>query len=794
MSRILLCLICIFYSSQLFAQAYRVSGKVRQAADSLPVPGTTVFISKLNAGTVTDTLGNYEVFLERGSHKIIFSHIGYQTRELTINLNANRVINIYLEEEYSELSEIVVTGRSAIENIQSTEIGASSLNIQQIKRMPALMGEVDVIKSILTLPGVTSVGEGTSDINVRGGAPDHNLILLDDAPIYNSSHMLGLFSVFNPDVINNLNFYRGTMPAQFGGRVSSVVDMRVRAPDMHSHKFQGGVGVLAQRFTAEGPILKDKLGYLIGIRGSVSDAAFTLAKSSTVRNTRARFFDTTIKLDYRPDDANRLTYTGYFSGDMFRPGREILPTAELDANEFTWGITNHTLAYIRSFNDRLSLSTSGVWSNFYSGIHNTLGPDRFELNNSILHRSLKTRMVFETDKLIADAGLEGINYLINPGELKPSPGSNIVPTTLQMESAYELAAFASADIQLAKFLKLMLGVRYSGYMQMGPADVFLYDETLPRNMSNIIDTISFYGSERVTDYAGFEPRLALTFVVDDNSSIKMGWNVGRQYINRVSNTTASMPTDRWTSSTTYIKPIISSQYFAGYFRNFRNNTIEASAEVFYKDLQNVLDFKDGANILLQPALETVLLSGVGKVHGMELQFKKNAGQFNGWLNYTYSRVLFLINGENTEEKINRGEWYPANYDRPHVLNFTFNYEQSRKTIFSATFNYSTGRPITFPANRFYMGTILIPHYVDRNQDRIPDYHRLDLSVTLIPERSFQRKLKSEWVISLYNVYARNNAFSLYTTNIPNVGLFSSDVMKLSIFGTIIPSVTYNFKF
>lgn len=793
--RIILLLIpCCFLCASLQGQAFRVYGSVKQVSDSLPVPGTTVFISKLNAGTVTDSLGNYELFLERGSYKISFSHIGYQTRELTINLNENRIISIYLEDELSELADVVVKERSAIENIQSTEIGTSSLNIQQIKRMPALMGEVDVLKSILTLPGVTSVGEGTSDINVRGGAPDHNLILLDDAPIYNSSHMLGLFSVFNPDVINNLNFYRGTMPAQFGGRVSSVVDMRVRAPDMQAQKFQGGVGALAQRFTAEGPIMQNKLGYLIGMRGSISDAAFTLAKSSSVRNTRARFFDTTIKLDYRPDHANRLTYTGYFSADKFSPGRELLPSADLDANEFTWGISNHTLAYVRSFTDKLSLSTSAVWSNFYSGIHNTVGPNNFELNNSILHRSLKSRVVYETEKIITDAGLEGNSYLINPGLLTAPGSSSVVPTSLSEETGIEVAAFASADLHISKRFKLMLGMRYSSYMQTGPTDVFIYEESVPKSINSIIDTLSYARGANVFDYGGLEPRLALTIVVDANSSVKMGWNVARQYVNRISNTTASMPTDRWSTSTNYIKPIISNQYFAGYFRNFRNNTIETSAEAFYKDLQNVLDFKDGANLLLQPALETVLLSGVGKVHGMEVQFKKNSGRLNGWLNYTYSRVMFLVDGDNSEERINRGEWYPANYDRPHVLNFTFNYEKSRKTIFSATFNYSTGRPITFPANRFYMGTILIPHYVDRNQDRIPDYHRLDLSVTLIPERSFQRKIKSEWVLALYNVYARNNAFSLYTTNIPNAGYFSSDVYKLSIFGTIIPSITYNFKF
>ena len=780
------------------AQNFPLQGFVKNSVTGEPIEGANVFIQAVGAGITTDSTGYFIMFLPKGVHTVEFTFVGYAPKKRNIALNRAVTVNMVLEESSQLLQEVSVSGQVEDHNISSAEIGVSKMSMKTIEKMPSFMGEVDVMKSLLMLPGVSTVGEGTTGINVRGGNIDQNLILLDDAPVFNSSHLMGLFSVFNPDVVRDVTFYRGAIPAQYGSRVSSVLDIKVRNPDTERIKLQGGVGLISNRLLVEGPIGKnEKLSFLVGARASFSDYLLKISPNKSIQDTRANFYDVTGKMLYNLNDNNKLQVSFYRSHDGFKLASDSLSAVEINASssEFNWETTNATIRWDHAFSSNFIANIVGVYSDYDAIIANPEPSNGFDLTSSINHRKLKSDFSWFAGRHAVMFGGAASYYTLNPGDLQPnSAESSINELLLQQENGLELAAFVSDEIVFNDKITLMMGLRYSYFQNRGERNVYSYDETMPYSLETIVDT-TFYGKgEAITSYHGPEPRFSLKYSVSPSSSVKLGYNKMRQYLQLVSNTTAALPIDRWQLSNSYSEPIIADQVSLGYFKNLKSNVYEVSAEVFYKTTQNVIDFKDGAELLLNPALETAILNGSGYAYGLEFQTKKDIGRLTGWLSYTYSQARQVAETAYEEEQINRGQYYPTNFNKPHILNISTTYKESARVSYSANFTYSTGRPVTYPDDKYFVYGLFIPNYVSRNQYKIPDYHRLDLSMTVEPNPAKQTKWKGSWTFSIYNVYARKNAYSVFFKPNNQSSVNQANVYKLSIFGTIFPSITYNFSF
>lgn len=789
----------------LSGQRLLFEGFVKDENTKRALVGANLQLKKLpGALAVTDTVGYFRWLVPAGSDEVLISFVGYESKSIKLLFDTLKgSVNIYLNELNTQLDEIEVSSQRGNHNVESLDIGVNRLGISLIKKLPAFMGEVDVIKSLLSMPGVTNVGEGTSDINVRGGNSDQNLILLEEAPIFNPSHLMGLFSVFNPDMVRNLSFYRGSIPAQYGGRTSAVLDMSVKSPDNEKFNVQGGVGLIANRVLVEGPIVKNKLSFAIGGRASFSDYLFKISNNSLIKDTQANFYDITSRVEYIPNKKNRLYLTVYSSNDLFKPnGNNVTSSGASGINgvlsEFSWNIQNLTLSWVRSFSDRLSLKVVAVNSINRATISNIDDFNGYKLRSSIAFQSVHPQLTWQVGKSQFLFGVEANLNNLQPGTLIPSGSqSSINSITLDYQKASTLAGYFSDEFQLGKFL-FNIGTRYSYFTTYGgPTRSYTYLPGMPFNEMTVQDTVKSGLNDLLSSYGGFEPRFSVNVRLGSTSSIKFGYNRMIQYIQRISNTTAAVPTDRWQVSNQFIKPQIADQLSLGFFKNFRDNEFESHVEVFGKQLANITDYKDGANVLLQNSIEQSVLQGKGEVYGFETQIKKNRGNFSGWLNYTYSETRYLINGFSREEQVNNGEWYSPNFNKPHIINLVIVYKINRRVSYSANFTYSSGRPITYPANRYFIGTTLVPNFIDRNQDRIPDYHRLDLSLTVEPNPEKKRKFRGTWIFSIYNVYGRKNAYSVFSNTVYPGGqsfFVNSNTYQLSIFGSIFPSVTYNFNF
>lgn len=783
------------------AQNFPLKGYVKNSLTGEPIEGANVFIQGLNLGATTDSVGYFVMFLPQGTHSVRFSYVGFEEKKRNVALNRPVTLNMVLEESSQLLQEVSVSGQAQDHNISSAEIGVSKMSMKTIEAMPSFMGEVDVMKSLLMLPGVSTVGEGTTGINVRGGNIDQNLILLDDAPVFNSSHLMGLFSVFNPDMVKDVTFYRGAIPAQYGSRVSSVLDIKIRNPETERLKLQGGVGLISNRLMLEGPIAGEKLSFLIGGRASFSDYLLKLSPNKSIQDTRANFYDVTGKLLYNVNDNNKLMMSFYRAHDGFKLASDSLSAVEVNAtsSEFNWETANATFRWDHAFSQNFIANFVGVYSDYNAIIANPEPGNGFDLSSAVKYRKLKSDFSwFSEGGHAVMFGAAATNYIIEPGHLMPaSAESNVNELLLENEQGLEMAAFLSDEVAVNEKITLMLGLRYSYFQNMGPRRVYSYEEGVPFSPESIQDT-TFYGKgEKISSYHGAEPRFSFKYSLDPTSSVKVGYNKMRQYLQLVSNTTAALPIDRWQLSNSYSKPLIADQLSVGYFKNLQSNMYEVSGEVFYKTVKNATDYKDGAELLLNQALETAILQGEGYAYGFEFQTKKNLGRLNGWLSYTYSQSRQLVTGPYEEEEINAGEYYPTNFNKPHILNLSANWKESARVSFSANFTYSSGRPVTYPDDKYYVYGLYIPNYVSRNQYKIPDYHRLDLAMTVEPNPVSTSKWKGSWTFSIYNVYARKNAYSVFFK--PSNQSFAqylnqANAYKLSIFGTIFPSVTYNFSF
>jgi ferric enterobactin receptor len=779
-------------------KVFTYRGEIKDEA-GMPILGASVKAEETGRSTLSDSNGLFNIELMRGTYNLKISCIGYYNFTHQVNIPNYALLKVELIQQVRELQQLEVSDQSKDKNINSTQQGTNRMTINTIKKLPTLLGEVDVIRSLQTLPGVTTVGEGSNGFNVRGGNVDQNLILMDDIPIFNSSHLLGFYSVFNPDVVRDMTLYRGGVPSTYGGRAASVLDIKLKEPNWDSTQITGGIGILASRFMIESPIKKDKISFLLGVRASYTDILFPLLNDA-ISNTKANYYDLTGKLRFKINNKNQLFLTGYFSEDNFKVAGDSLANIEVNASStlFKWQTQAMSLKWNHIYNSRFIGNTSLIYSYYAPKMEIPDTSYAANFTSDISQTQIKTDLkYYKSTKNSYDFGLSAVLYNLNPGKIVPTlPQSNINPITLSTEKGVELSGYASNERQINSKIALTYGIRYAAFAQLGKGNTYLYEEGKPLDELTRIDTIASEANDIMKFYHGVEPRLSLKFNIGTEGSIKFGFQRMQQFIHLVSNTTSVLPTARWKISDRYIKPQVSDQLSLGYFQNFNDNTFETSIEFYYKNTENFPDYRSGVNLLLLDGVETAILQGKGRSYGAELYIRKKLGRTTGWLTYTYSRSEILVNSPYPEDKPFSGKYYPANFDKPHVLNLILNYHYNRTINFSANFTYSSGRPATFADDKFYIDGIFIPNFTNRNLDRIPDYHRLDLSINIEPKPNKTKRFSSSWNISVYNAYGRRNAYSVFART-KNSSVFQVTnralAYSLSVIGTIVPSVTWNFK-
>ena len=773
----------------IFAQdKFTLSGKIVESASNETLISVNVIVPELNTGAVTNEYGFYSITLPKGTYKIVVSYLGFSDITETITLDSNITKNFSLEESFENLDEVIITENVEKLNIKKPQMSVNALSSATIKDIPVVFGEADVIKAITLLPGVTNAGEGSSGFNVRGGAADQNLILLDEATVFNSSHLFGFFSVFNPDAIKDIKLYKGGIPARYGGRVSSVLDIYQKEGNSKEFHMNGGIGIVSSRILAEGPIKKDKGSFLFGGRSSYAHLFLPLFDI----DNKAYFYDLNTKLSYDINDNNSIYLSGYFGRDVF---------SITDSFENTYGNTVVNFRWNHLFSDKLFSNMSVIYSDYYYGLK--LNFVEFDWNSGIQNFNFKYDFKhYVTDGFKLQYGLNSIYYKFNPGDIKPStPTSGINPFKLTDKYAFENAVYIDAEHKLSDKLNLSYGLRISSFLRLGQNQLNTYqdDQAVVFNndfqiyqKANPTGSESFNKSDVIKSFANLEPRASLAYQLNDNSSVKASYNRMTQYLHLLSNTSSPTPLDIWTPSGKYVKPQLLDQVALGYFRSFNDDNYSLEVETYYKKIQNRIDYIDGADLIANDAIEQVILNGEARAYGLEILLRKNEGRFKGWLAYTLSKSEQKTPGRTANETgINNGNWYNTAYDKTHDISLTTSYDWNKKWKFNANFLFQTGQPTTYPNGQYTYNGINIPSYSNRNEDRLPAYHRLDLSANYTPKPDKTSKWQSYWVFGLYNVYNRRNSASITFGENRMTG--TNEATRLSIFG-IIPSISYNFKF
>ncbi len=769
-------------------QKFTISGTVSENIGNETLIGVTVAIAALGTGVVTNEYGFYSITLPEGDYKLVLSYIGFKSITRELSLTDNVTLDFTMEEEADQLDEVVVTKDVERNNIRKPQMSVNTLTASSIKRIPAVLGEPDVIKSILLLPGVSNAGEGASGFNVRGGAADQNLILLDEAIVFNSSHLFGFFSVFNTDAIKDIKLYKGGIPARYGGRLSSVLDIYQREGNKNEFKMNGGIGAISSRLLAEGPIDKGRGSFLFAGRASYAHLFLALADND---NT-ASFYDLNTKLSYKLNDSNNLYLSGYFGRDNFGIGDSFINTYGNSVANFRW---NHL------FSKKLFSNLSLIYSDYFYGLE--LDVRGFEWESHIVNFNLKYDLKhYLSNNLKLDYGINNIYYHFKPGEIVPnSDDSGIIPEELTNKYANEFAAYIDAEHQISKDLSLRYGLRWSHFTRFGQDELNVYENDTPvvfnqdfqiYQEADPIGVATYSRNETLATFNNFEPRVALSYLLNNHSSLKASYNRMSQYLHLLSNTNSPTPLDVWAPSGPFIEPQLLDQYALGYYRDLADDRFSLETEVFYKDIDNRIDYIDGADLIANNAIEQIILPGEARAYGWEFMLRKNTGRLRGWLAYTWSRSEQRTPGRNTNEPgINNGEWYYTPFDKTHDVSINASYKLNDKWSFNTNFIYQTGQPTNYPIGQVEQLGLTIPIYGDRNVERLPDYHRLDISATLIPRKNKDRKWKTEWNFGFYNVYNRQNAASISFEENRETG--DNEALRTSIFG-IIPSISYNFKF
>ena len=771
-------------------QKFTLSGVITDTKSNETLIGVNIVIPELKTGVITNEYGFYSITLPQGIYTVQISYLGYLNIEESINLNQNIKNNFKLLSNETLLEEVIITDNKTKTDIRKPEMSVNKLSISAIKRMPVVLGEVDVLKSILLLPGVTNAGEGASGFNVRGGGADQNLILLDEATIFNSSHVFGFFSVFNPDAIKDLKLYKGGIPARFGGRASSVLDIYQKDGNSKGFHVNGGIGLISSRILAEGPLIKDKGSFLIGGRSSYAHLFLKLSEKQ--KNNSAYFYDLNTKLSYKLNPNNNLYLSGYFGRDVFSLNKSFTNI---------YGNSTLNLRWNHLFNDKLFSNLSLIYSDYYYGLD--LDFVGFKWDSGIKNYNVKYDFKnYISDSFKLNYGMNAIYYNFNPGTIKPSDAdSGINFDQLDKKYAFESALYINADHEISDKISLSYGLRYSMFYRLGQSTVNIYADNNPVTFNADLQIYEkatptgtkFYDKNKaVESFNNLEPRFSFAYQINDDQSVKASYNRMVQYLQLISNTSSPTPLDVWTPSDNFIKPQIADQVALGYFKNFKDGMYSLEVETYYKKIKNRLDYIDGANLVANKAIEQVILNGQLRSYGLEVLFRKNEGRFNGWISYTLSKSEQQTPGRTFNETgINNGAWYNSVYDKLHNLAITSSYNLNEKWSFGANFTVQTGQPVTYPNGQYdYLG-INVPSYGLRNENRLPAYHHLDIAATLTPRKNRDRNWKGEWVFSIYNLYNRKNAASINFRQ--NTDTANNEAVKTSIFG-IVPAVSYNFKF
>lgn len=760
-----------------------LAGYVRDVKAGEPVAGASIAIDSLAAGVMTDGFGYYSLTVPSGRHLLRINATGMKSTQRQVLLNTDGKLDIELAEYVPSLKEVVVTAVRT-SNVRSLNMGKDRLSIQTIRQIPVVFGEADVLRAVLTLPGVTSVGEANTGLNVRGGAADQNLILLNDATIYNPSHLFGFFSSFNPDIVKGVELYKSAIPEKYGGRLSSVLDVTTKQGNTKKITGEAGIGPLTSKVMIEGPINKEKTTFILSARSSYSDWLLRQIPNSAYQNSKASFYDADLHVSHTVNAKNNLYLNGYISRDGFRLNGDTA---------YRYGNKNANLKWKHNFNNQLyGIATAGIDRYNYDISSETNPTNAYRLSFGIRQNYLRTDFTYSPNlKHLFTFGLTSVYYKIQPGLLAAVGQNSLVKANnLPREQALESALYLGDEYTLSSKLSLHAGLRYSLFNYLGPHDQYTYKEGVPKDKNTLLDTLNFGNGKIIKTYGNPELRLAVRYVLSGNASLKASFNTMTQYIHTLSNTASISPIDVFKLSDAYIKPQQGSQVSIGYYQNFRSNAIEASLELYYKRMKHYLDYKSGASLLLNRLVETDVIDTRSKAYGAELLVKKSSGKLTGWVGYTFSRVLLQSADAAAGEQINGGKFYPANFDKPHNANVTGNYKFSHRYSLSVATSYSTGRPITLPLAVFNYGGAQRVYYSERNQFRTPDYFRADVSFMLEGNHKTTKATHNSWTVGVYNLTGRKNVYSIFF--IEEGGYIKG--YKLSIFGTPIPFVTYTIRF
>lgn len=759
-----------------------LNGYVINAKTGEPVINAAIFIPALQRNAATDQFGYYSLTLPKGRHTLNLQGLGMRDTRYQVMLYSDGKLNMELSEQVVSLKEVVVSAQKLV-NINRVQLGVEKLSIQDIKQVPAVFGEVDILRAVLTLPGVKTVGEASTGFNVRGGSADQNLILFNDMTIYNPAHFFGLFSAFNPDVVKDIELFKSSIPARYGSRLSSVLDVTGKEGNKKEYHGVAGIGPLTSRINLEGPLDKNKTSFVLGARSTYASWLLNLLPKD-YKNSSAAFYDVNLGISHQINEKNNLYFSGYLSGDRFHLNSDTA---------YQYGNRNFSVKWKHTFNSKLNAYITAGLDRYHYNVSSDQNPvNAYKLAFDITQLNLKADFnYFLNARHTIDFGAAAIRYALHPGDFEPLGGRSLIkPDRMPAEQGIESAVYVADRFTVTDRFSINAGIRYSAFQSLGPQQVNQYAGGLPRDANSLLNVKSYEKGKVVKTYGGPEYRLALRYAVTNSFSLKAGYNSSRQYIHMLSNTTAISPTDVWKLSDPNILPQRGEQVSAGIFKNLKSNTIETSLEVYYKKLYNYLDYKPGATLVLNHHIETDVVNTGGKAYGVELLIKKQTGKLNGWIGYTYSRVLLKDNDGLSANLVNRGEYYPANYDKPHDFTFIGNFRVNHRFSISLNSTYSTGRPITLPVARYeYAGGQRVL-YSDRNAYRIPDFFRMDFSMNIEGNHKVHQLTHNSWTIGLYNLTGRRNAYSVYF--ITENGRING--YKLSIFGSIIPFINFNIRF
>jgi hypothetical protein len=774
MPRTLLLIFLSFSVLSAFGQKkYTISGTIKDKATGEQLIGATVRIKELpQNGTATNSYGFYSLSAPKGEYTLLFMYIGYETISQQVSLTKNQEINISLTSK-AELSEVVINGnRPNNDNIVSPQMGVEKLNMAQINQVPVVFGEKDILKTLSLLPGVKSAGEANTGFYVRGGASDQNLILLDEATVYNASHFFGFFSTFNSDAIKDVSLYKGGMPAEYGGRLSSVLDIKMNEGNNKNYTAEGGIGLISSRIKVEGPIVEDKGSFMVSARRTYIDFFLKASSDSTIKGSSIYFYDINAKANYHFDNKNAIYLSGYF-------GKDVLALKNTFGTD--WGNSTGTVRFNHIFNNRLFSNTSLVFSNYNYAVQSFQTDNIFKATSQITDFNLKEDLQYSAgSNHTIKFGLNVLHHTIAPGDITTSSTSSFNNKSIEKRYGFENAVYVSDEWKAGNKLTFLYGLRLSGLFLLGPGTFKTYDAA-----GNTITSTTYASGASVKNYLNLEPRFSAGYQLNDETSIKASYNRNTQNIHLLNNSTSATPTDLYVMSSNNIKPEIADQVSAGWFKNFKDNTYEFSAEIYYKWLQNQIDYKDGAQLIGNADVESLLTYGTGRAYGVELFLKKKYGHFNGWIGYTLSRTELKF------PAINNGNYYPARQDRTHDLSVVGIYQLNKRWSFSSVFVYGTGNAVTYPTGKYNIGGLTTFSYSQRNGYRLPSSNRLDLGATL--EGKQHKKYHSSWTFGIYNVYAYRDPYIITfrdSKTVPN----TTEAVETSIFATRIPSVTWNFKF